>query len=159
MVIFNPIHLNMHRQGPVGTGESFITPELAFAECAGKCMWARALTAAQICLGDTGERWWERDVIGKAIEHLSLASDSVKLWSPTVSSYSRSLWSDGSEHSHCQVISYLPLFFILLSFSIGKFGLQSHLVAVQINERSVLTPANPPLCFHIHLRRSKRLRI
>lgn len=56
MVIFNPIHLNMHRQGPVGTGESFITPELAFAECAGKCMWARALTAAQICLGDTGER-------------------------------------------------------------------------------------------------------
>lgn len=30
------------------------------------------MAAAQICLGDARKRWWERNVIGKAIEHLSL---------------------------------------------------------------------------------------
>lgn len=33
MVKFNPIHLNMHRQGSVGTKASFITPQLLLLLC------------------------------------------------------------------------------------------------------------------------------
>lgn len=70
MVKFNPIHLNMHRQGLVRTSASFITLQLLLLLCI--AVLRACMVAAQICLRSVRKRWWERNVIGKAIEHLSL---------------------------------------------------------------------------------------
>lgn len=90
MVKFNPIHLNMHRQGLVRTTTSFIMLQLLLLL---RIALLRAcMAAAQICLRGVRERWWERNVIGKAIEHLSLhqtAWDYDFFFSPTPSVFGR----------------------------------------------------------------------
>lgn len=61
MVKLNPFHLNMHQQGPIRTGASFITFELALA-CARR---------PRFVFESWGKDDGSRDVIGKANEHLS----------------------------------------------------------------------------------------
>lgn len=54
MVKFNPIHLNMHRQGLVRTSASFITLQLLLLLCI--AVLRACMAAAQICLRGVRER-------------------------------------------------------------------------------------------------------
>ncbi len=82
MLKFNPVHLNMHRQGPNGTGMSFITTEfrggLYMYVCVCVCVCVSASPRFPLSHTQRG-KWWARDVSGKAIEHLSPPSDGVRL--------------------------------------------------------------------------------
>lgn len=78
MVKFNPIHLNMHRQGPVGTRASFITAQLLLLLC----------IAVYLCVhGRSPDLSWRRQgkMIGEQRDRQSnrafkVASDSMRLW-------------------------------------------------------------------------------
>lgn len=119
MVKFNPIHLNMLRQGSVGTRASFITPRFLLLPCIVLFVCA-CMTASQICLEEARERWWEHNVIGKAIEYLSLHQ---AVWDydfpPSVSVSVRQQQGTAVAVSS---LSFPPwVLFTPLRFSIGNF--------------------------------------
>lgn len=121
MVKFNPIHLNMHRQGPVGTRASFITPQLPLLPCSAVC----------VCVHGSGpDLSWRRGrkMMGAQRDRQSnrafkLASDSVRLW---FSSLFFCLCEARGENSSGCLVFYPPpppssSLTHPLSFNIGNF--------------------------------------